>query len=146
MNKKDGLSGSFTVEAAIVLPIVIYILLLVVYISFYLYSNYALALHAYISAFRGSRSSVAEAGYAVTEESMQFFLQEELPAVGEIKHNIYTSMWKTQVEIKGKSRIPFWERWIERFAPIHISSYAQRIEPVSFIRNCRRLEAAFMEE
>ena len=140
------LKGSFTIEAAIVLPLIVYVLLLVIYIGFYVYSSYALTLDAYISVFRGSRANLQkENAHQVTEETMKTALQEELPAMGNIAYDIQSDTWKNSITVKGMRKIPFMQSVISRWIPLHISRYAERTEPVFFLRNCRKLKAVLEE-
>lgn len=141
-----GMKGSFTIEASVILPLIVYILLLVVYLSFYLYSSYVLSLDAYMSVFRGSRADMlCDNAYQVTEKAMQTFLTEQLPAVGDIEYNIQSTMWKTRMEVQGKVKIPFLQTVWNHIFPLYIVRYAERTEPVFFLRNCRKIQAGLTE-
>lgn len=143
---EKGLRGSFTVEAAIVLPMIVYVLLLIVYGAFYLYSSYTLSLHAYISVFRGSRANLLQRNaYQITEQSMQTFVQEELPAVTKIRYETAADMWDNEIEVSAEMRIPFAQSVIQKLFAMKINRYAERTDPMFFLRNCRKIKALYTE-
>lgn len=143
---KRELKGSFTVEAAIVLPIILYVLLLIVYGAFYAYSSYTLSLNAYISVFRGSRTNLLkENAYQTTEESMKIFIQKELPAVTGIQYEIQSNLQRNDIEVEAKIQIPFMQSIMQAVWPVRISRYAKRTDPVFFLRNCRKVETLYKE-
>lgn len=144
--RKIKIKGSFTIEAAIVLPIIIYVLLLIVYGAFYAYSSYTLSLNAYISVFRGSRANLLkENAYHITEEAMKSFVQKELPAATNIQYEIQSDLQRNDIEVKAKIRIPFMQPLMQSIWPVYINRYAKRTDPVFFLRNCRSMEALYRE-
>lgn len=140
MMRKE-LKGSVTVEASVVLPMIVYILLLVVYLAFYQYSNYALAADGYVSAFRGSRANLLAGNSDQTVcAAMEQFMKEPLPGVGGVSYETKSGMWRNEITIKGSIRIPFAQSVIAGKYPISMNVYAQRTEPALFLRNCRKIE------
>lgn len=138
---RKSVKGSMTVEASVVLPILVYILLLIVYLSFYVYSRYALSLDAYISVFRGSRSNLlTENTYETVDNTMEDLTKEPLPGLGGIRYEIESGIWKNAIEVKSSIRIPFAQSVINRIYPVRINIYAERTEPALFLRNCRKIE------
>lgn len=141
MMLQKSVKGSVTIEASVVLPLLIYSLLLIVYLSFYMYSRYALSLDAYSSVFRGSRSNLlTENAYETVDNAMGDFIKEPLPGLGGIRYEIESGMWKNVIEVKSSIRIPFAQSVINRIYPVHIRISAERTEPALFLRSCRKIE------
>ncbi len=144
--KERWMKGSFTIEAAVVLPVVLYVLLLVVYSALYLYSSYTLSLGAYISAFRGSRANLLkEDGCQAAARTMQGLTSEKLPAVENVQYMAEGNLWKNSVEAKTKIQIPFMQPILQKRFAVQIKRESGRIDPAFFLRNCRKVKALYEE-
>lgn len=54
IRKKKLLKGSLTIEATIIVPLILILIITMIYISFYLYNRCIIAQNSYITALRGS--------------------------------------------------------------------------------------------
>lgn len=145
MNRKKMIKGSFTIEAAIIMPIIIIITVMLIYLSFYLYNACLLSQTSYQSALRGSlREGEGTEMEQCMQEAQKEISNKRLPALSEI---CFTN------EVKGK------EVSVDIYAGIHFPLFhksdgsvknavrgftvrhrAEKVDAISFIRACRKIE------
>lgn len=142
------LQGSYTIEASLLFPLFIFIIVLIVYLSFFLYDRVLFYNCAYLSAFRASSNNVEdnENAYEVAKNTTNDLLENRMLAIQTFGDRVSVGNGKTVVEYQGDMPIPF------QFINILFSQHkmfvvsgigsAKKIDPVSFIRSCRKIEAA----
>lgn len=148
-NQEKILKAYFTVEAALVLPLTLGILVVVMYLMFYQYDRCLLEQDTGISALRASILASEDGSDKLEELRKQAgqtywdkyvaFEPEEI--TGKIKGN------KLEASRKGSVRVPFLDisKWTgsDRWG-VEVSFINRKISPVLFIRVCRR--AQYMDQ
>ena len=146
-SKRKGFwkKGSSTVEAAFILPMILAIILLCLYLSYFLYNRLILTQTAYIAALRGSRlewgtasESHGEAGRACEE-----LLSGRLLFTDDLDRQIKATGKSITVTLKIRQKIPF--RGLtgiftgNKDPEWTVSGKAMKQNPYRFIRNHRML-------
>ncbi len=148
-DKKDWSKGSFTIEASIIIPIIIMITVMILYISFFLYNRCIISQKCYIIAFRGS---MYEDGFTDPVLDRFGFIEREKEALFGNKL-IAIKSFHTKSDIQDKSIVVLTEAYIK--VPFSLllkrqgfytgwiikeQKKANIIKEIDFIRNCRKLE------
>lgn len=129
--------GSFTIEASVVMSLLIMVITAVLFLTFFLYNRCLLERAASMSALRASGSvrEDQDARYKRAEEGIKDILQEHLFGDPQIQ---------TSIEIKGNDAevtlIMQYKWW-----KFEASATKKAVYPVTFIRNCRKLEGVMSE-
>lgn len=145
--KPDGKNkwkeGYFTVEATLIMPLVLYVCFFIIYTGFYWYDRCLMQQNAYRAALAGS---------SIYRDDNQIVYNTAADTIAELSQGKYiaadymsnvTVQSRVSVTIRGQVRIPFRglaglvgkENW-----EIAESVESQCINPVIFIRTCRMLE------
>ena len=145
MFKKEK-SAYITIEASLVLPLILGGIIFVLYIGFYLYNFATVKQVAYIAALRGSQTrdvSYAEIENYVERQVDELLLGQILAKenikkevevfAGSIKVKIYTS-----VKIPFAGLLPFTDNFLE----IQGESWVNRTEPIEIIRGIRKINGS----
>ncbi|MEG1846853.1 MAG: TadE/TadG family type IV pilus assembly protein [Lachnospiraceae bacterium] len=140
--------GSLTVEASIILPLVIIIIALLLYLSFFLYNRCVIAQMSYIAALRGSLSE--EKDDRITEQNIRqegtVLLNKRLLAQNSIRFDNTMASKEVTVSIVSHMRVPFTslanEVGVRGTWRMEAGKTVKRIDPIDFIRGCRILENA----
>lgn len=143
---KKKLNGYFTVEAALIMPVVICVLSLLCYLGFFMCNRCLLLQDAYILGLRGS----LEEGLS-NEETAAYILKqgnELLPkyyALSKIDKNVKVEIGEISVELCCEMKVPFaflaWEEEkMNNVWEIREEKKFDRTKPVDFIRACRKVE------
>ena len=139
IKEKIKWKASFTIEASFILPLIVYLVWNIVYLSFFLYNRSILLQGSYCTALRTERlygtedenREEAEAKYrlAVKEKIAGGAIAEEK----QVTKNEVTVLSKLDIRAPGEQF--FWSNWHgeER-------QTAEKFQPVTFIRNCRKTE------
>lgn len=144
-NKWNWKKGSSTIEAAFLIPMILTIVVLFIYLSFFLYNRVILTETSYIAALRGSQmeGKSAQEIYTKADQAQTQLLNGKLLAVSSYEKQIEVTGKKIQVKLKLEQKIPFsglimpflgkdsWEFSVEKSA--------KEINPYEFIRDCRRI-------
>lgn len=147
--KEWSIHGYFTVEAAMLFPLVLGIVLLVIYLMIYRYNVCILEQETAILALRGiqgQRLAVEQTGTEVLEELQQQAAAaetEQYVAMELSRFTVGMSGYRIRAEGEGQVRIPFVglgamtgeEGW-----QLEVCYENRLLKPVPFIRICRRLE------
>lgn len=140
--KKYRLSGSYTVEASFIFPMIMSVIVAVIYLMFFVHDRCVINAVADTAALRGSQLEPADNGvYQMVEESMRELLNERLLATGGIEKEIRITSTEVEVLCKGDMPIPFHNIRL----PVKVTGYARRTDPVTFIRECRVIEEKVRE-
>lgn len=148
-SEKEWSKGSFTIEASIIIPIIIMITVMIIYVSFFLYNRCIISQKSYIVAFRGS---MYEEGFTDPVLDRIGFIKREKESLYGNKL-IAIKSFQTKCDVQDKSiavhteayiKVPFslllkrqgfYNGWI-----IKEQKKARIIKEIDFIRNCRKLE------
>lgn len=140
------LKGYFTVEATLVMPIVVCIMALLCYLGFFMYNRCLLEQDAYRIGLRGSIST------GLTNKETADYISEQgkdilsnYYAVSVLDKNIKVSMLEISVGLQGEMQVPFafvsWEdKKLCREWEMQAVKELDRTQPVDFIRACRKVE------
>lgn len=141
--------GYFTVEASLIMPVVLYVCIFIIYSGFYLYDKCLMKQDAYRAALAGSsiyRDDNQEV-YRVASDTADRLAEGKYIAAE--YHFAITVQSKVRVTVRGQIKLPFcslagligkggWD--------ISESAESKCINPVIFIRMCRMLERKEEEE
>lgn len=140
------LSGSSTIEASLIMPLILTVLFLIIYLTLFLYGKAQLTRNAYAAVLRASQAEMETAQKRAAIAKKEFeTLQNESYLTG-----IDASM---DIQIKGDTVIIYVDYCHNIDSPVFIEkslsrrAFAGSMEykaktnhPASFIWNCRRIE------
>ena len=106
MKNKLTLNGSYTVEASFLMPMILTVLVIIIYLTFFLHDRTVLNSAAYTAALRGSQLISGEDVYAVVEESGKQLIKNRLIATKDVVLDITVQKNKIGVAYTGTMRIP----------------------------------------
>ena len=138
--------GSATIEMSILMPMLVVILLLLIYMSFYLYDRTMMYCNAYVAALYGVEDpdESNEESYEKVKARIEELLQGQTIAMTETGMDIQVDYQGIRIDFCGNVDVPiagetiFWGEW-NRFDVCGAVS-VQRHKPVTFIRQCRKIE------
>lgn len=138
--------GSFTVEASLIMPLILMVTVMVIYLSFFLYDRCLISQQVYISALKGSRS---EEGKRMSELMVIGEFKEKLEGRMIPKQDLFVSCDSgrrgVRVCVKTGVAMPFpgfaavfsgaggWDIEVERSV--------SEVSGVSFIRSYKKIES-----
>lgn len=124
--------GGFVVEAAVIIPISLFLIVWLITISFNLFNRCSLERACAISALRGSQDIFATNNekYRIADQSFAKLLEINLLAAGEIYKEITVKGDKITVFLETASKQ-------EKFSTV---ATKKSINPVAFIRTCRKIK------
>lgn len=135
--KKYCLSGSYTVEASFLFPLIMAVIAAIIYLLFFVHDRCVMNAAADTAALRASQPDIHENGiYQTAEESIQELLSGRLLAAGSIEKEIKISSTEIRVVCRGEVPVPLHNIRL----PIEVTGYAKRTDPAAFIRECRVIE------
>lgn len=145
MFHKDA-RGSATIEAAVLMPMIAVIMILLIYLALYLYDRTVLYGDAYLAALRASELSEerSEEVYAKADAWFTALKEGQLIALPEVSRELTVDAEGVRILYSGEVVVPImagstvFEQW-ESFC-LSGDAYAARHRPVTFIRRCRVLE------
>lgn len=126
--------GSFTIEAAILMPLLILIIWLLIQISFFLYNRHAITVIASQAALRGVQMETE--GKQSIEKSLQSFLKEETE-----EKLLYTDSvcWEIKITMtKIKVKISLSQKTIYRVLWCETEKEMSRLQPASLLWEAER--------
>lgn len=138
--------GSATVELSILMPMICVLLMVLMYLGFYLYDRTVLYADAYLAALSGVEDPALdnEEAYREAAEVLAMQMEKQLIALPEPQTEICVTYDGIEVTFTGNVEVPilgensFFSEW-DVFAVSGAVS-ASRHRPVTFIRQCRKLE------
>ena len=143
VNKK--IKGYFTVEASMIIPLVIFLIAFLFYLSFFLYNRCVLSQDAYILAFRGSvrcKEENVEVEKYIEKNSKKQFGVKYMGLDGPYK-SMGVNSKKIRVIAEGKMKVSFIKNFdLSNTWSLKVVREAERICPVDYIRKIRLLEKA----
>lgn len=138
--------GSATVELSILMPMICVLIIVLMYMGFYLYDRTVLYADAYLAALYGVENPLLdnESAYKKTAEVLEEQMDGQLIALPEPETEICVTYEGVEVSFTGDVEIPiigqqsFFSEWSVLAIDGMVS--ASRHRPVTFIRQCRKLE------
>ena len=140
----------FTVEASMLIPLILGGIIFVIYLGIYLYDVCTLKQVSYIAALRGSQlknvSGEEIKGY--TEQQLNKLLEHQILAKEKSDTQINITNSKVKVKVTTKITMPFSEFILKTigFWKIENKAEANRLNPVDIIRNVRKVNESKISE
>ncbi|MDD2972334.1 MAG: TadE/TadG family type IV pilus assembly protein [Lachnospiraceae bacterium] len=148
-NRKSDQKGSFTVEASIIMPVIIIITVMLLYLGFFLYDRCIMDQKTYVAAFRGSiydeelRDNTLDRKRYTEEELSHLYDKKILTGKG-VTMDMQCDSKMVKVISGTKVTIPFAtllrNQGYENGWNIQVEKKAAILDEVDFIRSCRKLE------
>ena len=136
--------GSYTIEAVVLVPMIFTIIVLCIYLSFYLLNREVITQNCYISALRGSLTTQENQMESEADTTWQELGTNRILAMNVAMPEITVSGKNITVKYLGNMQIPTGTMAIRILSKtgwnIEVTKTAKRWEPVSFIRNAKKLE------
>ena len=149
MKNNNSKKGSFTVEAAIIMPLIFIVIIMLIYVAFFLYNRCIIAQKTYIAALRGClyeegvTDKVLDRNAYITKQKEDLY-ENKLIAAQSSYSNV--NVEKKEIVIKSGIlvKVPFstllkkqgykngWQTSVEKRSFM--------IDEVDFIRSCKKLE------
>ncbi len=140
------LKGSFTVEATFLFPMILTVIVLLIYLSFFLHDRCVMNQAAYQAALRGSRIRTGDnAVIGTTESAAEEMIQSALLATEDVSHQVSVTGSEITVSYEGRLNIPAGILFLPvngNGISVRGSGAAKRKDPILFIRECRVIENA----
>ena len=145
MFKKET-SAYMTVEASLVIPLILGGIIFVLYIGFYLYNFVTVRQVAYIAALRGSQMKEASSSEIenFVEKQVDELLLGQILAKESIKKEVEVFTGSIKVKIYTSVKIPFAGLLsiTDNFWEIRGESRVNRTEPIEIIRGVRKINGS----
>lgn len=140
---KEEKSAYMTVEASLIVPMILGGIVFVLYMGFYLYNFATMKQTAYIAALRGSQMKKVSSEEIETyvEKQVDEMLFGQLLAKQNIKKDVKVSMGNINVKIYTDVKIPFAGdlSFKETGWKIEAESRVNKINPIEIIRGVRKI-------
>ncbi|MDD3368622.1 MAG: hypothetical protein PHP50_06985 [Lachnospiraceae bacterium] len=137
--------GYFTIEATLLMPVIIMVILFLYYVSFYLYDCCLLSQDAYLVVLEGGRNMYDDTETA-TQKAQSMINQQYFDKYMSWKANkneLYVDDKNITVIQSGQVRVPMFSKHFWKFERqnffIKVKREGKRRDPVTFIRNCRKV-------
>lgn len=143
--KKLSFSGVYTVEASLLFPFILSVIVFLIYMSFFLHDRCVMSQSAYQAALRGSRVKTEEGKVLGTaERAASELIEKSLLATRDVSHTVTLNGSEVKVTYEGTLSIPAGTLLMSISGSDGIrvkgSGSAKRKDPVKFIRECRVIE------
>ena len=143
--KKNKLEGSYTVEASLLFPFILSVIILLMYFAFFLHDRCVMNVSAYEAALRGSRVKTEEGRvFSTAERAANELIERSMLATENVTHTISVTGSEVKVTYEGVLRIPSGVILMNISGKDGIrvtgSGSAKRKDPIKFIRECRVIE------
>lgn len=124
--------GSFTIEAAVIVSFLVFLIQAIILLSFFLYNRCSMERAAAMGALRGSQAIWQDNTfrYQKAEEGVNNILSYNLLGEALVEKEIEVRGNQVKVELKSQSH----------FGELDIKAEKKVINPVAFIRNCRKIK------
>ena len=145
MRKNKYKKGSYTVEAAFILPMILFSMIAVIYLSFFIHNKIILSKEAYISALRISQcmGKPTDREVEIEEQDAKVRVKNRILACDQVESNYSLNNKNIQISYHmifrlAKGIIPVkvlntdvWD--------FYVGKEVQVFQPVEFIRTCKKL-------
>lgn len=140
-------NGSTTIEAALLMPLLLGIMLVVIYFSFFLYNREAAMTIAYTAAIKGAQ--MEQEGKNQIQQEITRYVEEEskrLLFVHQIDYSVKVTTGQVKVSIHLTQKVPY-QSLLEHIGAdgvfcCNVEKSAVRLHPASVIWEIRRAENA----
>lgn len=124
--------GSATVEAAVIVPLLVLLFASIIFLSFFLYDKCALERAASMAALRGSQAVWEDntVRYQRTDEGVTNILENALLGAKEVQKQIKVE--GNQIKVCLETQYQWWNFQAE--------AEKKAVNPTEFIRNCRKVK------
>ena len=145
---KKGLKGSYTIEAALIFPFIMTVIVFLIYISLFLHDRAVMTSCAYQAALKASliRTSPADMEKAAIKAAA-YSIDGLLLATGDVKTDVQVSGKKVTISYSGTLKIPqsilFFPINGSAGVAVEGSATAAQKDAIEFIRSCRAAESIF---
>ncbi len=144
MSMKKQFRASYTVEAAFLFPLIMSVIVLLIYLSFFIHDRAVMDAASYQAALRGSLVTANKSDFiAKAEKAGDELLKGALLVTKvnrkdiEMENNMLTVTYSGIMSIPGGvSFIPGIPSELE----LKVKSSAKRLDPTGFVRSCRIIE------
>lgn len=141
----------FTVEAALILPIVMLFTVMMIFLAFYSYDRCVMEHSAYEAALRGACShfDTAEEAKSAADEAARELIREKLFAIQDFDYDVSVDAKSVTVTYHCVVNMPF-VTWLGEYVSgidttLDISRSAWRLRPTRTVRDCRILNRLVVE-
>ena len=143
--KKKGFEGSYTVEASLLFPFILTVIIFIMYMAFFLHDRCVMNQSAYQAALRASRVKTGDNKVMGTAERAAGELMEKtVLATTDVTHSVDISGSEIKVKYEGILKIPagvlFMNISGSNGIKVEGCGSAKRKDPIKFIRQCRVIE------
>ncbi len=143
--RRGGIQASYTIEAALLFPFVLTMIMLVIYCGFFLHDRVSLEAAAYDAALRGSQVTSGEADIeAIVKELGESRLEGELLSTSNVTIEVTVDSDKISVDYKGDFNMPGKTVLVPDMDvlpdTIEGSVHANRFRPVEYVRKYRMIK------
>ncbi|MCR5626662.1 MAG: pilus assembly protein [Lachnospiraceae bacterium] len=138
------LKGSYTVEAALVFPFIMSVIVLVCYLSFFIHDRAVMDAASYQAALRGSLVTAEKSDFVgKAEKAGDELLKNALLVTRVSEKSVELDNNTIIVKYSGDFLIPYGVNFIPGIPhsiPVSVESRAKHIDPTGFVRSCRIVE------
>ena len=143
--RMSGYNGYFTVELALLFPVIFSVLVLIIYTAFFVHDRAVLDSVAYEAALRGSGITYEKADIeGKTRHEAQELLKNRLFITRDVRIEVKVDPMQVKVICSGNFRIPSGLVWAPELRRkgrhIEVEGKAARLNPGQLIRDTRMLE------
>ena len=141
--KREHVNGYFTIEASLIIPLVIFLISGIFYLTFFLYDRCIASQDAYLLAFRGSLCCDKNAGEI--EQYVHRLAKEQLgeryiASIG-LQNSVYADNSAVEVTIEGCVNAVYTKQLLTKSRwDFQEHAKAERICPVKLIRSFRLIK------
>lgn len=146
-NRKRWLKGSYTVEASFLLPMILSVIVLIIYLSFYLHDRAVLSSAAYTAALRGSQMRAGDNVAGDVSAQAQELIRNRLLGTSDVETDVECNSGSIVVSYGGTIRIPGGALLCrclnggKDYLTVQASAKALRSDAISMIRKVRIIKA-----
>lgn len=142
MKLKREIKGSYTIEAAVIMPLVLWVIVIIMYGAYFGYDVCCVQQGTYIAALRGEQqggsSSVKQQTAA---QRLEQYIREELWMVENMECRAETEYRSVRTWVKGNLHVPVDHHLFQTLWKLEAQSQVDRLRPVTFIRTCNKAES-----
>ena len=142
---KKEYKASYTIEASLLFPIILTVIVFIIYGAFYIHDRAVLDAAAYGAALRGSEIT-SEKGdiFAKVKEAGERAIEDRLLATRDVDMDIEIGKDKITVKNRGDFKIPAGVVLVPGMdfggSAVRAEGHSARLDPTGFVRECRVVE------
>lgn len=144
-NSGKNKKGNFTIECALIMPIILVCILAVVWLIIFLYDKnvmYRAMIHAVSAADYKNSSTNGELKKEI-EERLYEDLNNQLVGVKESSVSVKVGAKKVTVTVEGKLNVPMSENILSSLSEIELKVTKKRMDAAGIIADVRRVKALY---